>query len=83
MAAFFVQQIGECAKKLSPAFTTKYPEIEWRAMSGLRNRIAHNYGRIDVEILWDVITHDVPELYDFCKSILEENNLTDDIDHVA
>ncbi len=74
MTAFFVQQIGECAKKLSSEFKDNHSEIEWKAMGGLRNRIAHAYGRIDVEILWDVVEHDIPKLLGFCKTILEINN---------
>ena len=70
MAAFFVQQIGECAKKLSSDFKSRHKELNWRAMSGLRNRIAHAYGEIDVEILWNVIESDLPELETFCRNIL-------------
>ena len=75
MVAFFVQQIGECTKKLSSDFQNKHPEIEWRAMSGLRNRIAHAYGKVDVEILWDVVRNDVPEFVEFCRGELTGRSL--------
>lgn len=73
MTAFFVQQIGECAKKLSSEFIVNHSEIEWKAMGGLRNRIAHAYGKIDIEILWDVVKHDIPKLLDFCRTVLDNN----------
>ncbi|MBQ6147706.1 DUF86 domain-containing protein [Candidatus Saccharibacteria bacterium] len=80
MVAFFVQQVGECAKKLSQEFKVNNPEIDWRAMSGLRNRIAHAYGRIDIEILWDVVEHDIPVLLEFCKTALKnEDSAADNI----
>jgi len=70
MMAFFVQQIGECSQKLSADFKNRFSEVEWKAMAGLRNRIAHAYGRIDVEILWDVVENDIPELRIFCATVL-------------
>ena len=72
MIAFFVQQVGECAKKLTDEFKKSHPEIDWKAMSGLRNRIVHAYGRIDVEILWDVVQNDIPELNKYCARVLEK-----------
>lgn len=71
LAAFFVQQIGECSIKLSDGFKTAHPEIEWKEISGLRNRIAHAYGKIDVEILWDVVQNDAPTFSKFCSKQLK------------
>ena len=70
MLAFFVQQIGETANKLSEAFKNEYPEIEWGAIVGMRNRIVHAYGKIIPVFLWDATTTDVPELDDFCRRVL-------------
>lgn len=70
MIAFFVQQIGECASKLSPEFRNQHPEIEWGMIIGFRHHIVHAYGKIIPEILWDTVQNDIPELRDFCDSVL-------------
>lgn len=54
--------IGEGANKLSKPFTGDHPEIEWRDIIGQRNIIAHEYGRIDYELLYRTIRDDIPEL---------------------
>ncbi|MBR2855590.1 DUF86 domain-containing protein [Candidatus Saccharibacteria bacterium] len=71
MVAFFVQQIGECASKLSDDFKSKHPEIEWGAIVGFRHHIVHAYGKVIPEILWDTVANDIPELSAFCANQLK------------
>lgn len=71
ICAFYCLQIGETAASLSEKFTSSYNEIEWRKIIGLRNTIAHEYGSIDPVILWDSIEHNIPELEDYCRRIIE------------
>ena len=52
--------IGEAASRLTENFTTQHPEIEWRKIIGLRNRIVHDYFNVDVEIVWEIIQKDLP-----------------------
>jgi len=52
--------IGEAANRLPESFTSQHPEIEWRQIIGLRNRIVHDYFNIDVEIVWEIIQRDLP-----------------------
>ena len=70
MLAFFILQIGECARKLSNSFKEDYPDIEWPAIVGFRNHIAHVYGAIIPTTLWDTVVHDIPELRAFCSKML-------------
>ena len=72
LLAFFAQQIGETSRKLSEQFKADYPEINWRSINGMRNRIVHAYGKVDPRILWDTIQSDIPELRDFCAGQLEK-----------
>ena len=67
--AFFVQQIGETAGKLSIEFRNSHPQIEWNAIIGFRNHIAHAYGKVIPEILWDTVKNDIPELKNFCNTL--------------
>ena len=60
--AFALGQIGELAKNVSDDVQSATPEINWRGMRGLRNRIVHDYENIDSMMLWDVIKTYLPEL---------------------
>ncbi|MCD8132116.1 MAG: DUF86 domain-containing protein [Lachnospiraceae bacterium] len=68
--ALCVLQIGELTTHLSEDFKKTYDQMPWRQMKALRNIVAHNYGKIDKEILWETLTQDIPELQGYCSSIL-------------
>ena len=71
--AMCVLQIGELTKKLSQEYKQQTAtEIPWHQIQGLRNVVAHNYGKIDTEALWETITEDVPGLCAFCQRQIEE-----------
>ncbi|CAM5321734.1 HepT-like ribonuclease domain-containing protein [Thauera mechernichensis] len=57
--------IGEVASRIAegaPGFIAAHPEIPWAAMRGMRNRIAHGYFELDIEVVWDTVRDAVPEL---------------------
>jgi uncharacterized protein with HEPN domain len=57
--------IGEAATKLAdeyPELVTRHAEVPWRAMRGMRNRMAHGYFDINLDIVWDTIRQSVPKL---------------------
>jgi len=54
--------IGEAANRLPDEFKEKYSEIEWNKVVGLRHRIIHEYFGIDLEIIWQILHKDLPEL---------------------
>lgn len=56
------QVIGEAVKNLPDAFRGRHSDVEWRKISGMRDFVAHAYFALDLEILWDAIQNDVPEL---------------------
>jgi uncharacterized protein with HEPN domain len=57
-----VTEIGEAAKALSSETTDAIPGIPWRAITGMRDRTVHRYPEVDLDVLWDTIVHDLPEL---------------------
>lgn len=67
-----LEVIGEAAKKVPEGFRTEHPEVEWRAMAGMRDRLIHDYLGVDYEIVWDVVQNRIPELERQISSILEE-----------
>ena len=59
---FRLIQISENAKKLSDEYKTKRSEVPWKAIYGLRNKIVHDYGNVDLEIVYSTLKDDIPEL---------------------
>jgi len=53
--------IGEASKKLDDKIKEKYPDVPWKEMYYLRNRVSHEYFGVDYEIIWDVATNYLPE----------------------
>ena len=63
--------IGEAAKRVSDSVQEKYPDLPWLQMIGLRNRLIHGYDNVDFDILWIIVTQDLPILITQLESILE------------
>lgn len=70
--ALCVLQIGELTAYLTDDFKQTYTGIPWTQIKALRNVVAHNYGKIDHESLWETITTDIPELKEYCSNILQQ-----------
>jgi len=56
--------IGEAARHLSSETKAVYPDIEWKEITGLRNFLVHEYFGVDTELLWQIISVDIPVLYE-------------------
>ncbi|MBZ0255587.1 DUF86 domain-containing protein [bacterium] len=54
--------IGEAARHIPDSIIEQYPEIPWLEMRGLRNVLAHEYDRVDFDIIWRVIQEELPPL---------------------
>jgi uncharacterized protein with HEPN domain len=59
---FRMIQISENARKLSDEYKSSNEHIPWNALYGLRNRIVHDYGNVDLNIVYDTLKNDIPEL---------------------
>lgn len=57
-----VEIVGEAAANISPESRAQHPEIPWALIVGMRNRLVHGYFDVDLDRVWDTVTHDVPEL---------------------
>ena len=59
---FRMIQISENAKKLTEEYKMEHAGIPWKAIYGLRNRIVHDYGNVDLEVVYETLKNDIPEL---------------------
>lgn len=69
-----IEIIGEAAKNLSAEFKERNRDIEWKKISGLRDKIIHYYFGVNWDIVWDVIENKLPELKEKIEDIIEEIN---------
>lgn len=57
-----VEIIGEAATRVSQETRQDYPQLPWRQMISMRNRLIHGYDDLDLEVVWDTIRNDIPPL---------------------
>jgi uncharacterized protein with HEPN domain len=69
-----IEVIGEAAKQIPESLRQQYPHIEWRAITGMRDRLIHGYFGVDYEIIWDVVRNKIPVLEKDIRQILEEHS---------
>ena len=54
--------IGEGVKRLSPEFRSEHPEVPWKQIAGMRDRVVHSFDEVDLDLVWKVIKVHVPSL---------------------
>ncbi|CAN0600615.1 unnamed protein product [Ectocarpus sp. 12 AP-2014] len=66
--------IGEATKNLSSSFRADNPHVPWKNMSGMRDRLIHDYMGINYRLVWDVITNLIPQLHLQIKEIIAKHS---------
>ena len=70
--------IGEATKSLPESFKAKHPEISWRSMAGMRDKLIHNYFGVDYDVVWNAVVDEIPNLKVNIEKILNESNEVED-----
>jgi uncharacterized protein with HEPN domain len=65
-----VQVIGEAARHVSREFVAGHPEIPWQDIIGMRHKVVHDYLGVDEDIVWQVVTEDLPRLVEALEPLV-------------
>jgi uncharacterized protein with HEPN domain len=67
-----IELIGEASRKVSPGLRKRYQQIPWAQIVGTRDRLAHGYIDVDYEIIWRIVTDNLPSLIKQLEQILSK-----------
>lgn len=67
-----VEVIGEAVGRLSDALKERYPNVPWRDIKDMRNKLIHDYGHVDLELVWSVTQTEIDPLASEIRKIIND-----------
>ena len=75
-----IEILGEAVKNVSKEFMKKYPGIEWREIARTRDKLIHFYFGVDIDIIWRIVSSDIPSLFENLKAIIKKEGWKDELE---
>lgn len=67
-----LEVMGEAAKRMPPEVRERHPDIPWKRMTGMRDKLIHEYSGVDLEIVWGVVKDELPPLGPLFERLCED-----------
>lgn len=67
--------LGEAVKRLSDGFRTKHPEIPWKSLAGMRDKLIHAYDAVDLDEVWKTIHAEIPRLIHLLEPLAPDKEI--------
>jgi uncharacterized protein with HEPN domain len=69
-----VEIIGEAAYRVTTDVREAHPSIPWDQIVGTRNRLVHGYDKVDLDVLWRIVSEDLPALIEQLQAVLDQSD---------
>jgi len=70
-----IEIVGEATKQIPDSIRDKYPEVPWRDMAGIRDRLVHGYFKVNLEIVWVTVAIEFPEIRPMMENVLADADI--------
>lgn len=67
-----LEVIGEATKKIPDSIRDDYPQIPWKLMAGMRDKLIHEYSGVDLKIVWETLQNDIPKIRPLIKRVKKD-----------
>lgn len=67
-----LEVVGEATKQVPEALRERAPELSWREMAGMRDKLIHDYLGVDLNLVWDVVVSELPATHERILALIEE-----------
>lgn len=67
-----VEIVGEAATRVPDEIRAAHPDVPWRSIIGMRNRLIHGYDSVDLDVMWQIVAEDLPRLAETLDTILAD-----------